>query len=86
MAKRNNEPVLFVRMPDWRKYLGVKRDWEVDSSGCEFPIDTYYKGNNITHDIPRDLIEEMYDELIRHKDEIKEYLEYKLKAEYFKDV
>lgn len=85
-ANINDSLVLLVRMPDWRKYLGVRREWEVDSSGCEFPIDTYYKDKNTAHDIPQQLIEEMFDELIEHKDEIKEYLEYKLKAEYFKDV
>ena len=82
-VKYSNDLLFFVKESNWKKYIGVKRVFLESSS-----YDAYYKSNDLKHiinckDIPSEMIEEMYDELIMHRDEIKNILENKKKEEFY---
>ena len=75
---------LQVKKSNWKKYISIKRDFH---GGINY--DTYYKSNDLRDiinckDIPSEMIEEMYEELIMHRDEIKNILENKKKEEFYK--
>lgn len=84
--------IFFVKKDDWKKYIGVNRDYLVDSLGNDFSKDSLYKTDNLSEEIvscyessiPKELIEEMFDELIKYKDDIKESLEIAIKEEFYK--
>lgn len=82
-VKYSNDLLFFVKESNWKKYIGIKRVFLESSS-----YDVYYKSNDLKHiidckNIPSEMIEEMYDELIMHKDEIKNIFENKKKAEFY---
>lgn len=84
--------IFFVKKDNWKKYIGVNRTYLSDSQGNDFPSDSLYKTDNLSKgivscyksSIPKELIEEMYDELIKYKDDIKESLEIEIKEEFYK--
>ena len=84
--------IFFVKKNNWKKYIGVNRDWLSDLQGNDFPKDNLYKTDNLSKgivscyesSIPKELIEEMFDELIKYKDDIKESLEIEIKEEFYK--
>jgi hypothetical protein len=83
-VKYCNDLLFFVKESNWKKYIGVKRVFLESSS-----YDVYYKSNDLKHiinckNIPSEMIEIMYDELIIHKDELKNILEDKKKEEFYK--
>ena len=82
-VKYFNDLLFFVKKSNWKKYISVKRDFH------NIDYDTYYKSNDLKDiinckDIPSEMIEEMYEELIMHRDEIKNILENKKKEEFYK--
>lgn len=82
-VKYCNDLLFFVKESNWKKYIGVKRVFLESSS-----YDVYYKSNDLKHiinckNIPSEMIEIMYDELIIHKDELKNILEDKKKEEFY---
>ena len=84
--------IFFVKKDNWKKYIGVNRDYISDSLGNDFPKDSLYKTDNLSKgivscyesSIPKELIEEMFDELIKYEDDIKESLEIAIKEEFYK--
>ena len=84
--------IFFVKKDNWKKYIGVNRDYLSDSQGNDFPKDSLYKTDNLSKgivscyesSIPKELIEEMFDELIKYEDDIKESLEIAIKEEFYK--
>lgn len=73
--------VFFVKKDNWKKYIGVSLN--------EVSYYNLYKTSdlkNIKHccksDIPENLIHEMYDELIKHMDDLKNTFENKKKEEF----
>lgn len=90
IAKHNDDLIFFVKKDNWKKYIGANRDWLEDSQGNDFSHDHLYKTSdlkNITScyksDIPKEIIEEMHDELIKHKDDLKNILENIKKEEFY---
>ena len=83
VVKYCDDLLFFVKESNWKKYIGVKRVFLESSS-----YDVYYKSNDLKHiinckNIPSEMIEEMYDELIMHRDEIKNILEDKKNEEFY---
>ena len=83
-VKYSNDLLFFVKESNWKKYIGVKRIFLESSS-----YDVYYKSEDLKHiinckNIPSEMIEIMYNELIIHKDELKNILEDKKKEEFYK--
>ena len=84
--------MFFVKKDNWKKYIGVNRDYLSNSLGNDFPKDSLYKTDNLSKEIvscyessiPKELIDEMFDELIKYKDDIKESLEIAIKEEFYK--
>ena len=84
--------IFFVKKDNWKKYIGVNRTYLSDSQGNDFPSDSLYKTDNLSKgivscyesSIPKELIDEMFDELIKYKDDIKESLELAFKEEFYK--
>ena len=84
--------IFFVKKDNWKKYIGINRDYLSDSQGNDFPKDGLYKTDNLSKgiascyesSIPKELIDEMFDELIKYKDDIKESLEIAIKEEFYK--
>lgn len=79
--------IFFVKKDNWKKYIGINRTYLSDS-----PKDSLYKTDNLSKGIvscyesliPKELIEEMFDELIKYKDDIKESLGIAIKEEFYK--
>lgn len=79
--------IFFVKKDNWKKYIGINRTYLSD-----FPKDSLYKTDNLSKGIvscyesliPKELIEEMFDELIKYKDDIKESLGIAIKEEFYK--
>lgn len=91
IVKHNNDLIFFVKKDNWKKYIGINRDWLSDSQGNDFSCDHLYKTSDLKNiifcyksDVPKEIIEEMYDELIKHKDDLKNILEDKKKEEFYK--
>ena len=84
--------IFFVKKDNWKKYIGINRTYLSDSQGNDFPKDSLYKTDNLNKgivscyesSIPKELIEEMFNELIKYKDDIKESLEIAIKEEFYK--
>lgn len=84
--------IFFVKKDNWKKYIGVNRNYLSDSQGNDFPKDSLYKTDNLSKrivscyesSIPKELIKETEDELIKYKDDIKESLEIAIKEEFYK--
>ena len=84
--------IFFVKKDNWKKYIGINRYYLSDSQGNDFPKNGLYKTDNLSKgiascyksSIPKELIEEMFDELIKYKDDIKESLEIAIKEEFYK--
>ena len=84
--------IFFVKKDNWKKYIGVNRDYLSDSQGNNFSKDNLYKTDNLSKgivscyesSIPKELIKEMFDELIKYKDDIKESLVIAIKEEFYK--
>lgn len=73
--------VFFVKKDNWKKYIGVR----LNEDACY----NLYKSSDLKNieyccksDIPKNLINEMYDELIKHLDDLKNILENKKKEEF----
>ena len=81
LIKKDDILIFAVKKDDWKKYIGIHRTWLMDMSGNEFSNDTFFKIQYYTNakdkefytviptnkkDIPTDLIESMYDELIEN--------------------
>ena len=81
--------IFFVKKNNWKKYIGINRTYLSDSQGNK---DSLYKTDNLSKGIvscyesliPKELIEEMFDELIKYKDDIKESLGIAIKEEFYK--
>lgn len=91
ILKKKNDLMLFVKKDNWKKYIGVNRDWLTDSYGNDFSNDHLYKSTDLKKikrcyesDVPKELIEETFDELIKYKDDLKSILEDKKKEEFYK--
>lgn len=84
--------IFFVKKDNWKKYIGINRDYLDDSQDNDFPSDSLYKTDDLSKgivscyesSIPKELIEETFDELIKYKDDIKESLEIAIKEEFYK--
>ena len=91
IVKHNDDLIFFVKKDNWKKYIGVNRDWLVDSQGNNFSNNHLYKTSDLKNikschesDIPKEIIEEMYDKLIEHIDDLKNILESTKKEEFYK--
>ena len=91
ILKKKNDLIFFVKKDNWKKYIGINRDWFTDLSGNDFSNDHLYKSTDLKKikrcyesDIPKELIEETFDELIKYKDDLKSILEDKKKEEFYK--
>ncbi len=91
IIKNNNNLIFFVKKNNWKKYIGVNRDWLSDLEGNDFPSDHLYKTSDLKNiifcyksDIPEEIIEELYNELIEYKDDLKNALENKKREEFYK--
>lgn len=91
ILKKKNDLIFFVKKDNWKKYIGINRDWFTDSWGNDFSNDHLYKSTDLKKikkcyesDIPKELIEETFDELIKYKDDLKSILEDKKKEEFYK--
>ena len=91
IVKHNDDLIFFVKKDNWKKYIGPNRDWLEDSQGNDFSHDNLYKTSDLKNikschesDIPKEIIEEMYDKLIEHVDDLKNILENKKKEEFYK--
>ena len=83
----------FVKKDNWKKYIGVYRDYLSDSQGNNFSHDSLCKSEELNlqnikycheSDFPKELIVEFKNELIKYKDDIKIVLEDKIKEEFYK--
>lgn len=90
IMKHNDDLIFFVKKDNWKKYIGVNRDWLEDSQGNDFSHDHLYKTSdlkNITScvesDIPKEIIEEMYDKLIKYVNDLKNILDSTKKEEFY---
>ncbi len=90
ILKKKNDLMFFVKKDNWKKYIGMNRDWLTDSWGNDFSNDHLYKSTDLKKikrcyesDVPKELIEEMFDELIKYKDDLKNILEDKKKEEFY---
>ena len=91
IVKHDNDLIFFVRKDNWKKYIGMSRDWREDSQGNNFSHDYLCKTSdlkNITFcykfDVPKELIDEIENELIKYKDDLKNILECMKKEEFYK--
>lgn len=92
IMKNNNDLIFFVKKDNWKKYIGVNRDWLCDSQGNNFSSDHLYKTSDLKNiikiyqdsDVPKELIEETYDELIKYKCDLEDILKDKKKEEFYK--
>lgn len=91
IVKRNDDLIFFVKKDNWKKYIGMNRNWLTDSQGGNFSHDHLYKSvdlkkiiNCYESDIPKELLNEVFDELIKYKNELKNILENKKKEEFYK--
>lgn len=91
ILKKKNDLIFFVKKDNWKKYIGVNRDWLTDLYGKAFSNNCLYKSTDLKKikrcyesDIPKELIEETFDELIKYKDDLKSILEDKKKEEFYK--
>lgn len=91
IVKRNDDLIFFVKKDNWKKYIGMNRNWLTDSQGGNFNHDHLYKSvdlkkiiNCYESDIPKELLNEVFDELIKYKNELKNILENKKKEEFYK--
>lgn len=89
IVKNNDDLIFFVKKDNWKKYIGANRVWFTTSQD-DFSCDYLYKTSdlkNITScdesDIPKEIVEEMYDKLIEHTDDLKNALEGKKKEEFY---
>jgi hypothetical protein len=90
IVKHDDGLIFFVKKDNWKKYIGVNRDWLEDSMGNDFSHDHLFKTSdlkNITScyksDIPKEMIEEMENELMKNKDDLKNILECAKKEEFY---
>lgn len=91
IVKNKDDLIFFVKKFNWKKYIGINRDWLEDSQGNDFSQDHLYKTSDLENikscyksDVPKEMIEEMYDKLIEHVDDLKNILENKKKEEFYK--
>lgn len=91
ILKEKNDLIFFVKKDNWKKYIGMNRDWLTDSQGGSFSHDYLYKSVDLKEikscyesDIPKELLNEVFDELIKYKNELKNILENKKKEEFYK--
>lgn len=90
IVKNKDDLIFFVKKSNWKKYIGINRDWLEDSQGNDFSQDYLYKTSDLENikscyksDVPKEMIEEMYDKLIEHVDDLKNILENKKKEEFY---
>lgn len=81
IVKHNDYLIFFVKKYNRKKYIGVNRDWLEDSQTIIFSHYHLYKTSdlkNITFcyksDVPKELIDEMENEPIKNKDDLKIFL------------
>ena len=91
ILKKKNDLIFFVKKDNWKKYIGMNRDWLTDSWGNDFSNDHLYKSTDLKKikicyesDVPKELIEETFDELIKYKNDLKSILEDEKKEEFYK--
>ncbi len=91
IVKRNDDLIFFVKKDNWKKYIGMNRNWLTDSQDGSFSHDHLYKSVDLKKiidcyesDIPKELLNEVFDELIKYKNELKNILENKKKEEFYK--
>lgn len=83
--------MFFVKKPGWKKCLGVRRDY-VEGLTCPVSKTYFYKSDCKFKDIesvdtdivPEELIKQMFDELIKYKDDIHESLDIAIRDEFYK--
>jgi hypothetical protein len=91
LVAKNDDLIFFVKKENWKKYIGISRIYLSDSQGNDFSKDSFYKTSSLKEirscydsEIPNDLIEEMFDELIKYKNDIEIVLKDKIKEEFYK--
>lgn len=96
ITKHNNDLILLVKKTNWNKYMGIHRTWLCDSQGNDFTHDNLYEaifiegrkismGISYPSRVPKEIINEMYDELIKNKTVIIDFLKQKVKEIYYKN-
>lgn len=96
ITKHNNDLILLVKKPNWKKYMGIHRTWLCDSQGNDFTNDNLYEavfidGRKVSMEIsypsrvPKEVITEMYDELIKNKTVIIDFFKQTVKEIYYKN-
>lgn len=87
LIKNNDNLYLTVKKSDWKNYIGVHKsfyeDWRIIYCTIDNDLKFEFK---IKEDIPKEIIEQLYDELIDNFYFIKEELELKIREEYYKGV
>ena len=87
IVKHDNDLIFFVKKDNWKKYIGINRDWLSDSQGNDFSYDYLYKTSDLKNIIfcyKSDVPKEIFEELIKNKDDLKNVLEDKKKEEFYK--
>jgi hypothetical protein len=83
VVRYSDDLIFFVKEANWKKYIGVKRIYLEDSQ-----YDIYYKSSDLKNikncrDIPIEMIEIMYDELIKYKNDINSALQVIKNEEFY---
>ena len=84
IVKYASNLIFFMKKSNWKKYIGVRKVYLEDSA-----YNTYYKSDDLKditncNDIPSEMTEEMYDELVKYKDEIHSLLGKTKHEEFYK--
>ena len=84
IVKYASDLIFFMKKSNWKKYIGVRKVYLEDSA-----YDAYYKSDDLKditncNDIPSEMTEEMYDELVKYKDEIHSLLGKTKHEEFYK--
>lgn len=77
-----------VKKPNWKNYVGIHRSFYDDLSQdtyCTIDFNNLKFDIKFKEDIPKEVINELYDELIKNSDSIQQELELIIKKEYYKE-
>ena len=88
IIKKNDYLYFAVKKSNWKNYIAIHRNFYEHISQdtfCTINNDNLRFDLKFKEDIPKEMIDEMYDVLIENADYIEEELKLKIKEEYYKE-
>lgn len=88
IIKSHNLLYFAVKKSNWKNYVGIHRSFYDDLSQdtyCAIDFNNLKFDIKFKEDIPKEVINELYDVLIENADYIEEELKLKIKEEYYKE-